>query len=248
MLGARDATVKGPFVRASMLSAGTIPAVDAHVHTTLTDGRSSFESYARRARELGLEAIAFTEHTDDSSPWYDEYLELRARIREMAAPTKVYFGAEVKMADPNGALGLGAERISRLDFIVGVLHRYPDGNGGYLSFDDLSPKDALELDYVLSKALLANPVVDVWGHPAGVYAKYFGAYRESWLRELVALAVRQGKVVEINTNPRYRSVFPLIFEECLARDCLVSIGSDAHDVGELGDAVAFLERVRTGPR
>ena len=240
--------MKGPFFRASTLSSDRIPRIDAHIHTSLTDGRSSFEAYARRARELPLQAIAFTEHTDDRSPWYDDYLALRAGIREAAAPTKVYFGAEVKMARPDGALSLGADRISHLDFIVGVLHRYPDGNGGYLSFENLRAGDALELDYVLTKALLANPLVDVWGHPGGVYAKYFGAYRESWLRELVALAVKEGKVVEINTNLRYRAVFQLVLEECVRRDCLVSIGSDAHDVDELGGAVAYLERIRTDAR
>lgn len=236
--------MKGPFFRARALSAAGIPKIDAHVHTNLTDGASSFEAYARRARDLDLEAIAFTEHTDDNSMWYDDYLALRPRIQDIAAPTKVYFGAEVKLADPSGALSLGQDRIRQLDFIVGVLHRYPDGDGGYVSLESLSPAEAQELDYTLSKALLTNPLVDVWGHPGGVYAKYFGAYRESWLRELVALAVKEGKVVEINTNARYRSVFKVVLEECLARDCLVSLGSDAHHVAELGEAPRFLEQSR----
>ncbi len=240
--------MKGPFFRASALTSDPIPRIDAHVHTTLTDGRSSFEAYVRRARELNLEAIAFTEHTDDRSPWYEDYLARREEIREIAAPTRVYFGAEVKMAHTDGTLALGDGRISRLDFVIGVLHRYPDGKGGYLSFDALRPKEALELDYTLSTALLANPAVDVWGHPAGVYAKYFGDYRESWLEELVDLAEKKGKVVEINTNPRYRRVLQPIVDECIGRDCLVSIGSDAHEVGELGHAVTFLQQQRAGLR
>ncbi len=242
-------SVKGPFFRASALASDRIPRVDAHVHTNLTDGRSTFEAYARRARELKLEAIAFTEHTDDRSSWYPEYLAIRDRIREIAAPTKVYFGAEVKVAHTDGTLALGAERISHLDFVIGVLHRYPDGKGDYLSFDELPPNDALELDYALTKALLGNPAVDVWGHPAGVYAKYYGEYRESWLEELVHLAEKNGKVVEINTNSRYRRVFQPILDECIRRDCLVSIGSDAHEASELGQAIALLEqRSRAGAR
>lgn len=226
--------MKGPFFKASTLQTNNIPQIDSHMHTNWTDGRSTFEEYVLRAKELKLESIAFTEHADDKSPWFSEFIFIKDRIRELASPVKVYFGAEVKAAHTDGTLSMGEERIHQLDFIMGVLHRYPNGNGGYHSFKDLTPEYAQELDFELSRALLSNPLVDVWGHPGGVYVHYFGAYRESMMRELIALAVRNGKIVEINTNMRYRSVLPVIYDECIARDCLISVGSDAHEVSELG--------------
>jgi putative hydrolase len=236
--------MKGPFFYARSLETGSIPLVDAHIHTTLTDGRSAFDEYALRAKDLGLKAIAFTEHMDDTSVWFDDYLALRERINELAAPVKVYFGAEVKACRIDGTLNLNFKRAIKLDFIIGVLHRYPDGTGSYHSFHDLSAAQAQEIDFELSRALLSNPLVDVWGHPGGVYATYFGAYREELLRELVAHAERNGKVVEINSKPRYRPVFQVIYEECLRRDCLISIGSDAHEVSELGEVCTFLDNIK----
>ncbi len=127
-----------------------------------------------------------------------------------------------------------------VDFIVGVLHRYPNGNGGYFSFKELQRAEAMEIDYRLSLALIANPGVDVFGHPAGVFSTYFGEYDRDKLRHLITMAVSQGKVIELNSKPRYRQVFPIILERCLELDCLVSIGSDAHRPDELGHVITVL--------
>lgn len=235
--------MKGPFLSSDILTKGTFPKIDAHVHTNWTDGRSTFEEYAIRAVELGLEAIAFTEHADDNSPWFNDYVNIRERIRELAAPVKIYFGAEVKVSCPDGTINLHPEKIKQLDFVMGVLHRYPDGNGGFQAFRDLSAQEAQEIDFALSKALLSNPLIDVWGHPGGVYATYFGAYQEDMLGELISLAVQEGKVIEINTKHRYRPVLDVIMRECSMHDCLISIGSDAHEVGELGEAHSILEDI-----
>jgi putative hydrolase len=152
----------------------------------------------------------------------------------------VYFGAEVKLASPSGAINISNERAAAADFVVGVLHSYPDGKGGYLKFRDLEPSWAMDWDYQLSKALLTNPAVDVFGHPCGVYANYFGPYNTEKLRELVTLAAENNKVVELNSAERYRHVFPVIFQRCMELDCLVSIGSDAHTTDKLGHVVSFL--------
>jgi len=240
--------MKGPFFKASILRTPNIPQIDAHMHTDWTDGKSTFEEYALRAKALKLESIAFTEHADDTSPWFADFIAIQDRIRALASPVKVYFGAEVKVAHTDGMLSMSEERIRQLDFIVGVLHRYPNGNGGYHVFKDLTQEYAEQLDFELSRALLSNPAVDVWGHPGGVYVHYFGAYRESWMRELIALAERNNKVVEINTHPRYRSVLPIIYDECIVRNCLISIGSDAHAVRELGSVCNTLIEMQQASR
>lgn len=226
--------MKGPFFKASILQSSHIPQVDAHMHTNWTDGGSTFEEYALRAKELKLTSIAFTEHADDKSPWFADFIALQEHIRALAFPVKVYFGAEVKVGHTDGTLCMSEDRIQQLDFLMGVLHRYPDGNGGYHSFKELTAEDAQQIDFELSRALLANPYVDVWGHPGGVYVHHFGAYKEAWMRELISLGIRNKKIIEINTNMRYRSVLPVIYEECMLHDCIVSVGSDAHHIKELG--------------
>ena len=230
------------FFPAGRLLTHGVPKIDAHMHTELTDGSGTCDDYVARAKELGLSAIAFSEHTDDTSAWFDGFVDSRPRLQALADPLRVHLAAEVKCSHPDGTINLSAERGARVDFVVGVLHRYPDGNGGYLKFTNLTPEDALERDYRLSMALLENPRVDVFGHPGGVYASVFGRpYDTARMRELVTVAARNGRVVELNSAPRYKHVFPVILDRCLELDCMVSLGSDAHLVSQLGHVVTHLE-------
>jgi putative hydrolase len=232
--------MKGPFFKISEMLAGEIPMIDAHVHTELTDGKGTIEDYIAKAKELGLKTIAFTEHADNTSAYYNDYINRKNYFKEFAYPLQVYFGAEVKLADPSGAINISDERAAMADFVVGVLHSYPDGKGGYLKFKDMDRTWAMNWDYELSKALVTNPNVDVFGHPCGVYANYFGKYDTDKLRELITLAVENNKVVELNSAERYRHVFPVIFQRCVELDCMISIGSDAHTTDKLGHVVSFL--------
>ncbi|HEX8278683.1 MAG TPA: PHP domain-containing protein [Segetibacter sp.] len=232
--------MKGPFFKISEMLDGNIPLIDAHVHTELTDGKGTIEDYIAKAKELNLKTIAFTEHADNTSAYYNAYINNKGYYKELAFPLEVYFGAEVKLANLEGAINISDERASVADFVVGVLHSYPDSKGGYLKFKELEPAGAMNLDYKLSKALVTNPNVDVFGHPCGVYANYFGKYDTDKLRELITIAVNNNKVIELNSAERYRHVFPVIFQRCVELDCLVSIGSDAHTTAKLGHIVSFL--------
>ena len=225
------------------LLGGIIPKVDAHMHTSLTDGYGLPEDYIQKSKENGLSAIAFTEHADNTSIWFEDYVGNRGKWQKMGMPMQVYVAAEVKIANPDGTLNLAIEKINQLDFLVGVLHRYSDSAGRSLSFKELGSKEAMDIDYQLSLALISNPMVDVFGHPGGVYSTYFGAYDYERLRKLIRFAAEKGKVVEINSKPRYRHVFSVILEQCLDLNCLISIGSDVHRIEEIGHVVSFLGQV-----
>lgn len=234
--------MKGPFFPARQLLDG-VPRVDAHgLHSTLTDGQATFEDYIRRGKEIGLDAVAITEHAADQSSYdFEAYARSKARLQELAWPMNLYLAAEVKLASPDGTLDLRPERRALVDFVVGVLHSYPDGQGGFIFPKKLDRQTALEMDFRLAQALIQNSAADVWGHPAGVFANFFGPYDEEKLRELITEAARAGRVIELNSAPRYREVFPVIVETCLELNCLVSIGSDAHHPDQLGHVVGHLE-------
>ncbi len=234
--------MKGPFFSARQLLDG-VPRVDAHgLHSTLTDGQATFEDYIRRGKALGLEAVAITEHASDTTSYdFEAYARSKDRLQELAWPMKLYVAAEVKLASPDGTLDLSAEHRALVDFVVGVLHSYPDGQGKFIFPKKLQRDEALDMDYRLAKALIQNPAADVWGHPAGVFANFFGSYDEEKLRELLTEAANAGRVIELNSAPRYREVFPVIVETCLDLNCLVSIGSDAHHPDQLGHVVGHLE-------
>jgi hypothetical protein len=73
--------MNGSFFRVRELLDGSIPLIDAHVHTSLRDGCSTSEEHALKARELGLSAVAFTEHVDDHSHCCEGYVGSRENTR-----------------------------------------------------------------------------------------------------------------------------------------------------------------------
>jgi histidinol phosphatase-like PHP family hydrolase len=202
---------------------------DFHLHTALTDGAGSLEDYVAVAHELGHRRMAFSEHADNTSQWLQgKYISHRAALRELAVPMELYLGAEVKACDIHGNIDLADDLIVQLDFIMGVVHRYPRAEGGFHSFASLDPAQAMSVDFAVTKALLANPRVDIWGHPCGVYVQRVAPYDPDLLDELVAIATAMNKIVEINVNPRYANAHRPIIESVLRHNPRVSIGSDSH--------------------
>lgn len=226
-----------PCFRASELLAA-IPMQDTHMHTRFSDGRNNYQDYIDRAYELGLETIAFTEHADDTSAWFPEYIDTLRRARdEHAGRLRVCVSAEVKAAEQDGTPNMSSARMAHVDYLVGVIHRYPKGGDAWHAFDDLRADEALELDYRISRGLASHPDVDVLGHPGGVYAHYYGTYDESYMRHIVEVANENGTVIEVNSHPRYQRHFKMILDSCLDVDALITLGSDAHGVEELGHVV-----------
>jgi histidinol phosphatase-like PHP family hydrolase len=217
--------------------------MDAHIHTSLSDGEGSCFDYIEQATSLGMTSISFAEHMNDTSAWFEHYIEQKTVIQTQAKPLKVYFAGEVKLADWDGCIDMHPSRLSKLDYVIGVLHSYPSEEGGYHKFEKLSHEEARELVFTLSVKLLTNPFVDVWGHPLGTFTHYYGEYELEKLEYLLELAVHNGKVIELNGNPRYQLVFEHIVRKCIEMNCLVSIGSDAHAIHELGQVLAALKKV-----
>ena len=228
------------FFTARDVLAGKVRNVDYHMHSDLTDGRDTVTAMAMGAEALGLNAIAFTEHAADHSDWIRRLPEIKASVEALGLKVRVYWGAEVKLLDWEGKLALSHDKIGLFDFIVGVIHRYPQKTGGFHDFSALTAGAALEIDYALNKILLENPDVDVWGHPAGVYAHYFGRYPEKELNELIDLAIERRVAVEINSQSRYRCVTDLIWSRLAGTAARISLGSDAHSVGEIGQIGEFI--------
>lgn len=228
------------FFAARDVLAGKVRNVDFHLHSNLTDGRDSVTAMALAAESLGLEAIAFAEHAADHSDWIRRLPAIKESVAALGLQVKVYWGAEVKLIDWEGGIALSRDKIDLFDFIVGVIHRYPKRNGGSHDFSELTAGAALEIDYALNKKLLGNPDIDVWGHPAGVYAHYFGGYPEREMNELIDLAIERRVVVEINSQGRYRPATDLVWRGVAGTPARVSLGSDAHSVGEIGQIGDFV--------
>ena len=207
---------------------------DFHVHTNFTDSHSTPEEIVDKAIILKLKAIAFTEHVNKTSDWFNEFSE-RIKLLKRNNNLKIFLGIEAKANDFNGNLDATEEMIKKSDIVMGVVHRYPDGKGGLIPIEeikDLGKEKSAEIEFNLAMGILDNNKdVNVLGHPFGVYSKFFTKLPEDYMRKLMEKAVEKNIAIEINT--KYLLENGKFFRLLREINPYVSIGSDAHHIDEI---------------
>ncbi|GAB6052562.1 PHP domain-containing protein [Magnetospira thiophila] len=209
------------------------PPVDFHLHTTWTDGAQGVDAMWRAAVAAGLTQILFSEHSrSNSGGWFDDFA---AEVRALPeTPCQALVGTEVKIADFEGRLDLSPAIAAACDLVMGSVHRFP-GEAGVVDFtsSNMSLEDAVDTEYRLSLAALDNPQLDILGHPFGMTIRRFGG-EPPWplIEKLIRKCAESGKAFEINT--RYHDQPDRLMKACLAVDCPVSFGSNAHCVDDVG--------------
>ncbi|MDD5087141.1 MAG: PHP domain-containing protein, partial [Candidatus Nanoarchaeia archaeon] len=206
---------------------------DFHMHTNFTDGHSRPEEMVKKAEELKLSAIAFSEHVTKESEWFDNF---SSKINSLKNNNniRIFLGIEAKINDFNGEIDATDEMINKADIVVGVVHRYPDGKKGLIPLErikDMGMENTAETEFKLAMKILDNKDVDVLGHPFGVYSNFFEKFPEEYMKKILEKAVKKSKAVEINTKYLFdkEKFFSLLREI----NPLVSIGSDAHHKSEI---------------
>jgi putative hydrolase len=206
--------------------------VDWQVHTTWSDGRADVRATLAMAREQRLSAIALTEHVRRDTAWFGDFAQT-VRSEARAVPgLDVYVGCEAKALDADGALDVTDEIRAQCDLVLGVVHRFPDGHGGFLDFKRLDWEACAETEWRLTQGLLRAAPIHVLGHPGGMTQRWFGRYPATLFRKMLEASGERGVAVEINSS--YVADWEGFLELCQEVNPLVSIGSDAHGPEELG--------------
>ena len=198
---------------------------DLHMHTTATDGRADAEAMAIAARDAGLEYIAITDHSRAlaMSNGLDERgaLEHAERIRAVNRRIEgitLLAGIECDIR-PDGSMDLADECLAQLDIVVASVHSV------------FTMEEPLMTERVLKA--IANPWVDVLGHPTGRLILKRDGYQLN-VERVIAAAAAAGVALEINSQ-----IDRLDLNEHharLARDrgVKLAIDSDAHSPAALG--------------
>jgi len=186
-----------------------------HIHTSYTDGENSVDDYCKRAVELGVPLVAFTEHVRRRLSYdFNAYLEDIDRAREQY-DLIVLSGCEAKVL-PDGTLDVDDSILKQVDYPIFAFHSFPKDIDVYL--------DALD-------NVLRNPYVNTWAHP-GVFLEKAGLnLPENELSRV--FKVLSANEILIELNARYNA--PSDAWISLARYCQVDFvrGSDCHCVEEL---------------
>ncbi len=206
--------------------------VEYQVHTRQTDGQATVEDLLATARQRGLSALAFTEHVRRDTPWFGTFAR-HVRAAAQAYPDlRVYVGCEAKALDSAGSLDASDAILAECDLVLGSVHRFPDGNGGYLEPGSLPADACAEREFALALGLVRAAPIHVLAHPGGMSLRNHGSFPEPLFRRLLEAARERGVAVEINTS--YLRDVPAFLRLCAEVDPLVSIGSDVHRLEELG--------------
>ncbi len=209
------------------LTDGELPALieqsdlkgDLHMHTTLSDGRADAEAMAVRARELGLEYIAITDHS--ATHGFGNHVTpdaLRAQIEAVRAldermdGIRVLIGTETNIGT-DGRPDYDDDLLAQLDWVVGSVHT---------SF-------AVGSDAMTERMIAAieHPLIDAIGHPTGRKIQSRAPYAVD-VERLIEAAVRTGTMLEINSAPDRRDLDDINARNAAAAGVRIVIDSDAH--------------------
>jgi DNA polymerase (family 10) len=227
---------------------GTLPELvdvpdirgDLHAHTTESDGRDTLEAMVAAARARGLGYLALTEHSraipsPQRGTGMDEArcLEHIARLRayqEKVPDIRLLAGCEVDIL-PDGRLDMADEVLAQLDVVVGSLHSRLN-------------MEAEEMTGRVVRAL-ANPHLDVWGHPlARLLTKRPPVAID--LEPVLAAAAAQGVAIEVNGQPDRLDLPEHLLRAARDRGLRFVVSTDSHSVRELENLAFGVWQARRG--
>ena len=194
------------------------------MHTTLSDGRTTAEQMALRAREMGLEYVAITDHS--ASHGFGNHVTpeaLRARIDEIRELNQRLEGIEVLIGTEtnigvDGRPDYDDELLAQLDWVIGSVHT---------SF-------AIGSDAMTARMIAAieHPLIDAIGHPTGRKIEKRRPYALD-VERVIEAAARTGTMLEINSAPDRRDLNELHARAAAEAGVPVLVDSDAHSVRNL---------------
>jgi len=209
-----------------------IPSIDYHMHTSWTDGKNtSIEMYDQSIKE-GLSSILFSEHARKTSiDWFSKFAD---EIRSLPSSTcKALVGVEAKVIDFSGGLDSTNEIITECDLVMASVHRFPGEKNMDGMCSNVNKKEALKIELNLLLGVLENKKVDILGHPFGMSIRRFGIYpTEDYFIEIIKKAAKTGIAIEINSH--YHNNLWQIIDWCNKYGALISLGSNAHSIDEVG--------------
>ena len=213
-----------------------IPLIDMHVHTSWVDGKNTVLEMSSSAVEKRISTILFSEHTRaNSGDWFSDFTkEILSARNKFENKCQLLIGTEVKVLNTRGNLDLSEKIKTMCDLIMASVHRFP-GEKGVINntHGTFSKEEAINIEFELTKAAIENSSADIIGHPFGMSLKRFNTTPPwEFFLKLIKKARSFDKVFEINFH--YHNNHKQLLDACIENNTLVSFGSNAHSVDEIG--------------
>lgn len=197
---------------------------DLHTHTLVSSHAfSTLHEMINRAGEIGLNALAVTDHgldmPDAPHPWYFTNL-----LNQPSLPKKDFLlikGVEADAIDKKGSLDIDDGMLKKLDWVIVSLHKK--------CVPFMKKNEVTELWLRMAE----NPLVDMIGH-AEQHQYYFDYDR------VTKAFTAANKVVELNANspvsrPGNEENVRELMLACKENGTMIAVNSDAHSLFDLGN-------------
>ena len=242
---------------------------DIHIHTHISscssDPEATPENYIKRAKELGIEVIGFSDHFWDSavegaSDWYrpqnfEHIMQIKNMMPEDTLGIKVLIGCETEYCG-GGKIGISPETAEKLDFVlVPISHVHMKGftiPSWINAPEDVARtmvqyfKDVTEFNFVTG---IAHPF-----YPLGYenVDEIVSCISDEEFMECFSMAAEAGQSIEINachfpstkgaeTEGYHDDVFVNMFSIAKSAGCKFHLGSDAHSIDAFPRVVKLRE-------
>ena len=233
---------------------------DYHIHTQLSgcaDNALSIEKIIELQQERGIEAIGITDHDYSYQSKVKRIQDAREAIKKADPSIEVHFGVESQMLEYQ-VTSINIRLASYFDYVLMAPNHYHlRGVAQPRSFRD--PRRVALHEVYMFEAAIACPITDAVVHPfllsPDVFqfsAEELAAFGQEMMRNIeqkrliyqLDLASQRGLGIEISPkmlryNQRHLVEF---YQLCLERDVKLLIGSDAHNVKQLGE-LSLLEPI-----
>ncbi len=210
---------------------------DLHTHSTWSDGRSTVKEMALRARDIGYEYIAVTDHSPSSRIAngldVNRLNKKMEEIREADVAVdgiKVIMGAEVDIK-PDGRLDYPDEVLKELDVVIASVH-----SNFKMEKDEMTRRIT---------SALRNPYVAALGHPTGRLIGFRNPYDVD-MDEIMDTARKYGKALEVNSSNMRLDLKDEHVKKAVDKGVKLIISTDAHHVDQLAQMTYGILTARRG--
>lgn len=192
-----------------------------HSHSTWSDGQNTIEQMAKAAKNLGLEYLVISDHSQTAfyagglkpeqiAAQHSEIDELNVRL----APFKIFKSIESDILG-DGSLDYNLQILNTFDIVIASVH------------SNLKMTEEKAMDRVLTA--IKNPYTSILGHPTGRLLLSRKGYPLDH-KKVIDTCAEHNVVIEINAHPRRLDLDWRWIEYAIEKGVLLSINPDAHAI------------------
>ncbi|MDO8514868.1 MAG: PHP domain-containing protein, partial [bacterium] len=197
---------------------------DLHMHSSYNDepnhdlGENTMEEMLAKAKEIGYEYIAFSEHNPKKDSDIINILKRRfeviEQLKKSTRSVRVVNLLEVDIS-PSGELNLPIGSDKYLDGILVSIH------SEFRQDKDIATARVLKA--------LTHPLARIFAHPTGRLLGKREGIELDW-DQIFEFCSKNKRAVEINATPSRLDLPDVLVREAIKHGVLLSIGTDAHSV------------------